>query len=136
MLRGPESCGSRALSSAAIATDRTKRDCSTRALHYATPSLPWGSFFALGSGIYLTNENLVTKLNLLSKLGQEDGACHAVMLVVPDYGSVAAEQLTDATELASEVYNDSDAVIARVPVVGIVLDESRTILRQQRSSKR
>ena len=29
MLKGPESCGSRASNSAAIATDRTKRDCST-----------------------------------------------------------------------------------------------------------
>lgn len=46
------------------------------------------------------------------------------MLVMPDCGSVAAEQLSDATGLASEVYNDSDAAFARVPVVGVLLDES------------
>ena len=46
MLRGPESCGSRASNSAAIATDRTKRDCSTRAL------LPFGVAL-FGAGLLL-----------------------------------------------------------------------------------
>lgn len=89
------------------------------------PLAALGFVFALSSGIYTKNKKLVPKLkDLLSKLGQEDDAYHAVMLVMPDYVSVVAEQPTDAVELSTEMRENIDAVIARIPVVAILHDES------------
>lgn len=89
------------------------------------PLAALGFVFALSSGIYTKNKNLVPKLkDLLSKLGQEDDAYHAVMLVMPDYVSVVAEQPSDAIALSAQIRENVDNVIARIPVVGILLDES------------
>jgi len=89
------------------------------------PLAALGFVFALSSGIYTKNQNLVPKLkDLLSKLGQEDDAYHAVMLVMPDYVSAVVEQPKDAAELSAEMRENIGAVIARIPVVGILLEES------------
>jgi hypothetical protein len=89
------------------------------------PLAALGFVFALSSGIYDKNKNLVPKLkDLLAKLGQEDDAYHAVMLVMPDYDHVVSEQPSDAAELLAAITTDVHAVVDRVPRVRVLLDES------------
>ena len=62
-----------------------------------------GIVFVLSSGIYDKNKNLVPKIkDLLAKLGQEDDAYHAVMLIMPNCRGLQSEQPVDPLELASE----------------------------------
>lgn len=84
-----------------------------------------GFVFVLSSKIYDKNANLVPKIkDLLEKLGQEDDAYHAVMLVMPKYSDVGGEIPSKPGVLARELSEDLASVVARVPSVEILLAES------------
>lgn len=90
-------------------------------LRFRHPLAALGFVFALISGIYDKNGNLGPKVKkLLAKLGQEDDAYHAVMLVMPDYSKVQSGQLTDASTVSNAILTDVDSVLVQVPLVGIL----------------
>lgn len=91
------------------------------------PLAALGFVFALSSGIYDSNRALVPRLkDLLAKLGREDDAYHAVMLVMPDYSREPSAPAASGADLVNAIETDVRAVAAEIPRVAILLEESPT----------
>lgn len=89
------------------------------------PLAALGFVFVLSSGIYNKNSALVPRIkDLLAKLGQEDDAYHAVMLVMPNYENAKVDAPTDIFELEREMKSNLASVLRRVPQVEILLGEA------------
>ena len=92
MLRGAESCGSRASNSAAIATDRTKRDCSTRTC-----------IASLATQVYnFIVENLRDRIATNLRKGVLEFAVLALLAQRDMYGLELADELQRRDMIASE----------------------------------